>query len=175
MRDALHVALDVPLLWQASPNAGDNLLLIRVLALMDVLSADPNADDEAAIHRLAIEARLDLCLMLLGRLLAQQQPLPASRRVMLSGEDASWLHEAPLPVGEVGGLALYLIPNVPEPLRLPARVSACIQKETGWQVTVAFCIDDPLLQDWLDKTVFRRHRREISERRRLAQQHAPDS
>jgi hypothetical protein len=175
MRDALHVALDVPLLWQDTPVTSHNLLLLRVLALMDVLPAEPESDDEAMTHRLAIEARLDLCLVLLGRLLAQQQPLPISRRVMLSGEEASWLHDVPLPIGQSGALALYLIPNVPEPLCLPARVSACTQEAMGWRVGVEFCIEDPLLQDWLDKTVFRRHRREISERRRLAQHHAPDS
>ncbi|MDN3575978.1 PilZ domain-containing protein [Chitinimonas viridis] len=154
--------------WQAGEPeaASDGVLLLRVLALME--AAPPHLDDEDgpdALRWQALEARVDLTLQLLGQLLARGVPRPPVCSFQLSGETASWSMPAPPPLGEAGTLALYLSSRIPQPLQLPATVIAVEPMADGARVTVTFNRLEPELQDWLDKTIFRRHRREIFERK----------
>lgn len=169
MASTLTIMLDAPLAWLAptAPSSADGVLLLRVLALQE--AAPPHLDDEDgpdALRWQAMEARLDLTLQLLGHLLARSEPVPPSRSLELSGGGARWTSSTPLAVGSEGRLALYLSPSIPQALQLPAQIKHCQEVATGqWQVEASFLQLDAELQDWLEKTIFRRHRREIYERK----------
>ncbi|HEY9102092.1 PilZ domain-containing protein [Chitinimonas sp.] len=169
MAPTLTIKLDAPLAWQASAGTTntDGVLLLRVLALQE--AAPPHLDEEDgpdALRWQAMEARLDLTLQLLGQLLARGEPAPPARTLELSGEGARWQSTAPQAVGSEGLLALYLSPSIPQALQLPARVTQCQEIAAGqWQIEVSFQHRDAELQDWLEKTIFRRHRREVYERK----------
>ncbi|MGQ5522962.1 PilZ domain-containing protein [Chitinimonas sp. PSY-7] len=165
----IKIHADLPLAWYSDePQAGsDGILLLRVLALLEAAPPNYNEDDSVETLRWqGLEARVDLCMMLLGQLLLRDGLLPDVCPVELSGEGASWTSPGKLSSGQHGTLALYLSPRIPQPLLLPASLTDVQQKDDGsWLVQARFELGDLELQDWLDKTIFRRHRREIFERK----------
>lgn len=170
MNTAISITMHIPLGWRSGKaDGGAGILTLRVLELME--AAPLRYDEEGSEETLrwqALEARVDLCLQMLAQLLARDSALPAEQEVQLSGTGAHWRSEQANMVGEHGSLALYLSPQVPQALLLPARITACQQVEQGWLTSVQFERLDPELQDWLDKTIFRHHRRQISQLRRHA-------
>jgi len=170
MPTAVEIQVDIPLLWKSStkaPAATDSVLLLRVLALIE--AAPPHFDEDESVESLrwqALEARIDLCVQMLGQLLARNEPEPPHCTAYLSGEHCRWHQAGAVTVGEQGYLGLRLSTQIPQLLWLPAVVAACQADGDAWQVEVRFQIHDAELQDWLDKTIFRHHRREISERKR---------
>lgn len=168
MPTAITIHADLPVVWHpnAPPAGSDGVLLLRVLSLLE--AAPPHYDEDDSLEVLrwqALEARMDLCLQLLGQILLRDGPLPQVCPLQLSGEGASWQSQVPMQAGEFGTLALYLSPRIPQPLLLPARLITVQALTQGWQVEARFELGDVELQDWLDKTIFRRHRREIFERK----------
>lgn len=149
---------------------------MRVIALLE--AAPPHFDDDdsdEAIRWQAMEARLDLCIQLVGQLLIQHAPLSETCPVNITSEEITWRSASALAKGSVGAIGLYLSPQVPQPLWLPAEVSSCEPLGDAWSITAQYRGLDDELQDWLDKTIFRRHRREISERKRHAYDEDTDS
>ncbi|MFC4161563.1 PilZ domain-containing protein [Chitinimonas lacunae] len=165
---AIHQPLPLSWLPSATPTlAGDAITLLRALAIIDQLPV--RHDDEQDERWRELEARVDLCLLMLGRLLARDGAAPESTTTALSGSQVSWLSADPPAPGSVGVLALYLSQALPLPLYLDARVTEVAAVVEGrWQVEAQFLIEAEELQDWLDKTVFRYHRREISQRKKHA-------
>ncbi len=165
---AISIQLDVPVEWREQPSVTtDGVLLLRVLELLEAapLHFDDNGSEES-LRWQALEARVDLCLTLLGNILARDTPIPPAVEVFLSGEGATWLHATPLLPGISGTFAVYPSLRIPQALLLPAHVIQCRAVADQWQVTVRFDALATDLQDWLDKMVFRYHRRQISQLRR---------
>ncbi|WP_460536934.1 PilZ domain-containing protein [Chitinimonas naiadis] len=169
MPPTLSIKLNAPMAWlpEQTPIGTDGVLLLRVLALQE--AAPPHLDEEDgpdALRWQAMEARLDLTLQLLGQLLARGEPLPARQQLELNGEGARWATKQAITIGSKGTLALHLSPGIPQALQLPAQVTACNELAPGqWQIEARFQHLDVELQDWLEKTIFRRHRREVFERK----------
>ncbi len=170
MPTAVEIHVDIPLLWKAgnnAPSATDSVLLLRVLALIE--AAPPHFDEDESVESLrwqALEARIDLCVQMLGQILARNEPNPPRCSLFLSGEHCRWNQATPMTVGEQGFVGLGLSAQIPQLLWLPATIRACQAEGDAWQIEAQFQIHDVELQDWLDKTIFRHHRREISERKR---------
>lgn len=165
---AITLDLHLPLVWCTAPTLkADGVMLLRVMELLETPSQHLDEDASVEAHRWhALEARVDLCLQLLGQMLAPQYPCPPACPVTLSSTAARWQAEQPLAVGEAGSLMLYLSPRLLLPLVLPGRIEQCEHGVSGWQVQAVFTGLGEELQDWLDRTLFRHHRRSISQRRR---------
>lgn len=171
MPNAVAIHTDMPVYWRPEgvPVGANSTLLLRVIALLEAAPPHFDEDDsEEAMRWQAMEARLDLCIQLVGQLLVQHAPLPQPCPVNITSEEVTWCNPAELAPGSVGAIGLYVSPQVPQPLWLPARVIRCASAKQGWTITAQYVGMDEELQDWLDKTIFRRHRREISERKRHA-------
>lgn len=170
MQSPLSIQLTVPVQWHAASEVyehSDGVLLLRVLSLMEASASHIDDDDSIdALRWHALEARVDLTLQLLGQLLLRGASPPPLAVVALSAESAVCAMIQPLTVGEVGTLALHLSPRIPQALMLQARVEQCVQQnDEHYAVHFGFIGMHPELQDWLAKTIFRRHRREIFERK----------
>lgn len=156
----------LPLAWSPHPPASgiDSGLLLSVLAILDVL---PSADErQADSPRLAaMEAKLDLCLALLAQAAHRQGQTLQATAVSLSGQSAEW-QQAEAPVSGAGWLSVVLSPQLPLPLDLPGQLQCQPLAQSGgaagWRCQVRFAALAEPVQEWLDKTVFRYHRRAIS-------------
>ncbi|GAB4357166.1 MAG: hypothetical protein Kow0073_15020 [Immundisolibacter sp.] len=147
-----------PELEQANRNA---IALLGLLGSLDE-SPPPLEDAQLAVYLQRLDQKLDLALELLGGLLAREQVLPTPVPVRVSARGVAW-KAAPAPAAGPGWLTLYLLPQLPKALNLPAHLRPL--SATG-EVAAEFQGLDPALTDALARFVFRRHRRAVALNRR---------
>ena len=95
-----------------------------------------------------------------ARILAANQPRPASVAIRFNALGATFLAAAPFPKpGAQGSVEIYLRECVAEPLRLIGRVAGV---SPGGEVKVRFLPPGEATADLLEKLAFRRHRRQVA-------------
>lgn len=131
---------------------------LRLLAVLEEHHSDAS-EEQASGHDLArLEFKINLVLELVGGWLAQQRHQPAPMAARLSARALRWrpIAAAP-PVGAAGEAILYLHAALPYPLRLPAVIHSA-----GDVVEARFEGLSETLVELLEKTIFRRHRRQVA-------------
>ncbi len=167
----------LPVIWRpgAEPDNAQILRLgtatQRALHAIEAIEHHPQdpRDDEhpmaAEVQRL--ESKVDLVMELAGRLLLRDLDLPPPSPVVIHTGGIEW-HAgggAPAP-GTFGEVEVYLHPQMPLALHLPARaLESAGDRSAGW-VRLAFVGSAPSLEESLEKLVFRHHRREVAARHR---------
>lgn len=152
--------------FQAAAVAAAERLLHSLAALESSLpeEAEPGLTD-SALQRL--DAKLDLVLDLLGRLLASEQPTLLARPLRWSRLGARIeVSEAPQ-IGSRQLLSLHLQAGLPVPLKLPVEVLAVAPGLDGLHTAwLAFPSDAAAFEAELQRLLFRQHRRQIAASRR---------
>ncbi len=135
------------------------LLLLRVLNLMQ-----PNTPREMGAEASAarLEAKLDLVLHLLARVLGGGEPAPAPAAITLSAEGCRGTVAEALQTGEHCLVRLYPEPSLALPLDIPAVVTV-----TAGDVTELRWLDMPeaVGEAW-EQWLFIQHRRAVQVQRR---------
>ena len=164
----------LPLAWQdasvPTPQQIADWMRDNVIALQAIDAVESHAsqahdrESERAAssdhNTVRLEAKVDLLLHWMGKLLLAQQPLPPATEFILGPEVVAWKCSTILKPGSQGVLSLYLAPNVPTPLMLPVEVICCIDGQA--RAKLLHLTEDA--QDWLDRTLFRYHRRALQAR-----------
>lgn len=142
---------------QAMLNQG-NLLLLEALLLMDSQRVS-DADDAACCHQdmQRLEAKTDLLITMVSRLLSRQEGRPPLAAVVLSSQTLAWDGGLTHPVDSLCEVDLYLSPLAAAPLTLTGRVT-----ESGRLQLTGI---GPALQSALEKYLFRQHRRAVADAR----------
>jgi hypothetical protein len=168
-------AADLPLAWMPishiQPGQGEQwqyagAALLRALAVLETpvseIERDISSPGGKAMERL--EAKLDLALSLMAQLARQQAAPPPLHRVVLRAKSLEWLGEtAPAPQ-QLVLLSLYISPKLPQPLMLPAKVTGVALQDNGVsRVRADFVGLSEEMEDWLARTLFRFHRRDIQQ------------
>ncbi|WP_395793507.1 PilZ domain-containing protein [Aquimonas sp.] len=152
--------------FRSAAVAAAERLLHSLVALESSLpeEAEPGLTD-SALQRL--DAKLDLVLDLLSRLLASEQPTLLARPLRWSRLGARIeVSEAPQ-VGSPQLLILHLQTGLPVPLKLPVDVLAVAPGAGGLHIAwLAFPTDAAGLEAELQRLLFRQHRRQIAASRR---------
>lgn len=162
----------LPLSWLAASGFDEgqlerwmhaNAALLRALAVLDSAATETERDAPTpagkAIERL--EAKTDLTLALVIQLLGQHTVLPPVHPVILRAASIDWLTDQPPGDGRTIAVSLYLSPKLPLPLVLPASVEALENSPAGTKVRARLSGLDEDVQDWLERTLFRHHRRAV--------------
>ncbi|AVY66798.1 PilZ domain-containing protein [Xanthomonas translucens] len=144
--------------------------LLRGLAQVEDLRSEDGGEDrnEQPLQLQRMDAKLDLMLVLLGRLARQHEeglplrPLRWSRRG-LRLELGS--RSGALP-GAAGLLRLQPSDWLPDHLELPVQVVAEAASGGGFHLWLRFETQPPSLQEALERHLFRLHRRQIADSRR---------
>lgn len=144
-----------------------NEITLRNYYLLDERTQEPADDrDEAAPELVRIEQRLNLVIELLGQVLSQSLDLPSAAPCILGRTTFEWSgHDTPVP-GEVVRLALFLHAHYPKPLVLFGQVTQVVRGVTTSQVNVQLAPLNESVGDWLDRLIFRAHRRRVALARR---------
>lgn len=137
-----------------------NLLLLQACAAIEERSTHEHPEDNGP---LAGEiARLDFKLTLALQLLAQvllKDRMPASTSIQFNAQGASWICIGAVPpLGAQGLLRIHLRSALPQPLELPAVVSAV----EGATVKVKFEELSDAVADMIQRLAFLRHRRDVA-------------
>lgn len=169
----VRLSAQLPLTWRETANIlssyerdkcmHSNVKLMQLLALIEGTPPITELEFEpgviSALERL--EGKIDLALELLTRLIAHQFPLPPSVPVVLGAAWIEW-DTVFVPAQQQNiEISLYLSPKLTQPLLLPARVAWTREANGGFRVHADFFELTAETQEWLERTLFRYHRRAI--------------
>jgi Atypical PilZ domain, cyclic di-GMP receptor len=146
-----------------------NESFLKIFAtLEDQHVPNPEAGDSHAEiqHELMrIDLKVNLLLDLVGHVLSRQLDLPERVLLRVGAQGMEWEGDSLPAEGCYIKVELYLYPRYPRPLELIGQViSVQAQGECG-RVTVVFVGVSETVEDWIDKIIFRHHRRSIAHRR----------
>lgn len=168
-------AADLPLSWmplgqcppaQAEQWQHQGVALLRALSVIEMPVSELDRDTASAAGKAMerLEAKLDLALSLMMQLAAREQiGLPPVCAVILRADSAEWIDQSAPEAGQMLLISLHISPKLPQPLTLPARVTATERREQGTRVKADFIHLNEELADWLERTLFRFHRRSIQQ------------
>ena len=169
---ALHDFL--PLAWEASPLSDaaelehynqETARALQALALFEEapkeISTDAVPKGQELLH---LEAKVDVLLSLVTRLVSHQQGLPKRHNTVLRADSLEWTGPSAeqARTGDSGVIVIYPNPMLPMPFRLAGRVVSTVERAGAkWRLT-RFEHLSPLVSVGLEKLVFRRHRRQVA-------------
>jgi hypothetical protein len=175
LNDGLVHEDDLPLAWTevealpseqrlASINVSNEALIRACEGLEE--SHRPSEDSPELAHELArLEAKLNLVLELLGDWLRVQGGQPETRRVRFNAAGLEWWAPAGPESGSLVQLTLHVCPAFPRAMTLYGQVLERAGEGGETRILVSFeGLSDPVL-DGLERLIFRRHRREVAQRR----------
>jgi hypothetical protein len=141
-----------------------NLAVLRSLAMLEEHDDKVTDDGERAELR-RLEGKVDLLLELVSELVRERRPGGEPRVARFSAEGVCWTApEAEFP----GALLLtewFLIASWPVSLKLHVRIDSSDKRDDGYRICGRLEGTNDTVKDWLEKLVFRRHRRAIAQRR----------
>lgn len=165
----------LPLSWRIAQNADQtahdrllhaNITLLRGLASIEAATSLDNehVNDPAIAKALdRLESKVDIMISLLAGVLTGMQVLPVHTHVELGTQEIGWVESpdtAPQP-GQELMVTIFLSPKLPQALMLPVRVKALSSTESGCHVSAELLEKDDEFEDWITRTIFRFHRREL--------------
>ncbi|MEO1765719.1 PilZ domain-containing protein [Thiobacter aerophilum] len=136
-----------------------NVAMLQALASLE---SSRERDGESGGNPLLarLEAKIDLTLTLVGELLRRQTPLPPATAMALTSQTIAWEHPQTLAPHSQGVVSLYVSPRLPWPLKLPVEI---IGTQDGKTRAKLIHLSEEA-QEWLDRTLFRHHRRAVHAR-----------
>ena len=154
----------VPVDIAQTQTASANLRLLNALNILEDVPQEFEKSPHNLSESIHLDAKLDLILGMLGELLQQQAEIPKSASVTVSAHALSISElngvDAPV-VGDLLRVRLFLDTRYPQALVLYGTVSSTTV--TGFSLTL-YDLGD-LVQEQLDKLIFRQHRRAIASSR----------
>jgi hypothetical protein len=168
----IFYAADLPLSWsvltqfqpaQAEQWQHNAVTLLRALAVFEtpIVEADRDLSSVSGKTMERLEAKLDLVLSMIVRLVQQQDDLPPPRPVILHSNSLEWT-DANVPEPEqLILLSLHLSPHLPQALLIPATVRTVERLDNCARMKADFTHLSQELEEWLERTLFRFHRRSI--------------
>ncbi len=167
-------AADLPLSWtplgQTQPAQMEqwqqqDIALLRALSVIEMPVSELDRDTASAAGKAMerLEAKLDLTLSLMMQLAREQIGLPPCCAAILRAGSVEWIDQSAPEPGQMLLISLHISPKLPQPLTLPASVTATEVREQGIRVTADFIHLNEELAEWLERTLFRFHRRRIQQ------------
>lgn len=173
--DGISLYERLPFSWSPAP-LGDAAELdlvnhetaraLQALAVFEEMPREPAADagHHGSQELTHLQAKVDVLLSLVSRLLADQAGTPARHSMVLRAASIEWsgpAQEGAKP-GDTGYAVFYPNPTLPLPLRLPSRIASSVERSgTRWLIA-RFEHLSPAVSGGLEKLLFRRHRRQIA-------------
>ncbi len=143
--------------------------ILRVIAALDEHHMESGDEESQYLGQdlVRIESKLDLLLDMVAHMLASQLAVPSQRPIRMTARAIQWRQAEPPPAtGQQVLLDLYLHRKFPRPLVLLG-VTQDVREEHGdFLVTVAFMHMSEAVENWLEKLIFRHHRRSVAHARR---------
>lgn len=143
--------------------------LRRAATLEEEPSNITESHPELVKEFLRLESKLNLVTDMVGAVLAKHLKLPKLCSMRLTAEGISWISDKVPRADSHVLIELYLLSNYPYPLTFLGRVQSVEKSPEGRRTTVVFDEMGEGLRDWLEKTIFRHHRRQIALSRRSHQ------
>ncbi|KRG67928.1 hypothetical protein ABB27_07945 [Stenotrophomonas terrae] len=172
--DTLSCELSLPVEFQAGATLqrpGSTEMLLRSIALVeDARNADDGSDErnDNSLQLQRLEARLDLTLVLLGRLLQRDAPAATITALRWSRHGLRLQRDelAGYAAGTKGVVRLQPAEWLPDLIELPVVVLAEAATPNGPQLWVRLDAQNEALLAAVERHLFRLHRKQIADSRR---------
>ena len=164
---------EIPLSWESLSeppsetrlvglNRG-NLGALQAMQFIDeYFPAEVEGSDQLDPDLARIEFKLNLLMDLFGRWLQANSASPDSKWMRMNSRGVEWSGDESTEIGFIGILSLYPEPKYPGAIQLFSQVVDQAIGEDGVRHTVIeFQGVAPRVQNWIEKLVFRNHRRSI--------------
>lgn len=167
MTSRFHVELELPFAWQIGSlpicqvKQRTNSTVFQLLENYEVPAAVHEASNKDDRNVQRLEAKLDLVVQLLRRLLEQQQEPPPMLPLRLAPTELAWPAQAALDLGSAIELVIYLDPRLPQPVYLCGQVTS---NEAGWVIVSLQHPDESATEAW-QRWLFRQHRQQVAKLR----------
>lgn len=138
-----------------------NETVLRSIAMLEERDETQSDDAERAeLHRL--EGKLNLVLELLSELVRGGDAAARIYDIRMNARGLCWDVNEPVTPGGLLQLELFALPAWPVPLTLHVCITDVDQRRGSWRLCARLEALTPGVRDWLDKLVFRRHRRAVA-------------
>jgi hypothetical protein len=122
--------------------------------------AEVDEHDEVALELRRQDMKINLLLDMVSEILIHQKSLPEAKRIKLTSTGLECIgNEAGIQLGEKVSIDLFIMPAIAKPLNLFAEVV----RADNTAVSLDFFGVNSVLQDWLEKVIFRHHRRAVAQ------------
>lgn len=169
LNDGLVYEAHLPLAWRevgTFPDAGElvqqnaaNEELLRTFSVIDQTGGEHAEEKSELAQEIArLDAKLNLALELLGEVLTRHTALPAAVALKLGACGLEWQGEHPPALGAQLAISLYSHPNLPRPLLL----NGVVTYSDADTARARFHGMNDSVRDWLEKMIFRHHRRAVA-------------
>lgn len=150
----------------AMVNASNESFLRAVSAIGDGTPAKETSDVPAGIGQdiARLDLKLNLVLELVSSLIYHELDIPPVSAVQVTADRVSWRGDVPAPGSRVF-LQLYIQRGLPKPLCCYGEVVSSPEEYAAGQAQVRFVGLTGAARVWLEKLIFRHHRREVAYRR----------
>ncbi len=172
----LSCQFDQPISWEEiDPNkeilssyAGNNFNRLQVIQGLEEASTETLEEFPGLAREIQrLDFKLNVLLELVGHIATKEHVLPPPSSILLNSEAIQWTSQmAPLEGSQVK-IELFLDMRFPFPIVLSGRVDAVEPVQSGlYSTTVVLDKQGEIVQELMDKYIFRIHRRQIAQMKR---------
>ncbi len=146
-----------------------NAVVLRALSTLESTAEwEPDTSDPQQRQIERLEAKIDMAVSMLAQLLDTQGHWPHMQPCQLFAKGLITSTSLKLDEGAHGIVELYLDHRLPQPLMLPASIGSSQPQDGGlYRLQFDWFGLDEHVTEWLERTIFRLHRREIQIQRAL--------
>ncbi len=175
--DGLAYSDNIAISWKAFSHELDQTHLamvnasneefLRAVSVVGDAGGQPELPESAGVVAQEIarlDLKLNLVLDLVATLIYNQLDIPDTTPVKVAASGVSWRGDVPPPGGRVY-LELYIQRGLPKPLCCYGEVVSSDEEYAAGSARVRFIGLTGAARSWLEKLIFRHHRREIAFRR----------
>jgi hypothetical protein len=144
-----------------------NERVLRSFAALEEYRAEGAEEEHGHVaHDLSrLEFKLNLLLDMVARLLVEHVAIPAAAPVRMSGAGIRWRSPAAPAVGNLLSIDIYLNQAYPSPITLYGVVRQVLPVDGGFQVDAHYQDMSDSMRSWIEKMIFRHHRRQVAHTR----------
>ncbi len=140
-----------------------NEAFLRTVSAISEFSKDVSDDSPVISQEIArLDLKLILLLDLVGQLIYQQLDIPEISQVTISSNEITWLGEDVPVVGSTVFVQVYIQRGTPKPLSFYGEVVSSSEDIGEGRIRVSYIGLCGSAKAWLDKLIFRHHRREVA-------------
>ncbi len=140
-----------------------NEVFLRAVSALGALAPEPAEDGVGVSQEIArLDLKINLLLDLVSQLIYQQLEFPERSLVTISSSEIAWSSARVPEPGMVVFVQVYIQHGTPKPLCFYGRVISSAREYQAGCARVSFLGLSGSAQSWLDKLIFRHHRRAVA-------------
>lgn len=140
-----------------------NETFLRAVSALGSLGSESFEEDQAVSAEIArLDMKVDMLLDLVSQLIYAQLEIPPRTQVTISSEELQWNTNDFPPPGEQVFMQVYVQHGTPKPLCFYGQIISTAQDHDVGIAKVNYVGLSDSARRWLEKLIFRHHRREIA-------------